>query len=120
MNSKFVFAFLVIVLMSACSTMKPIEMTPEQLQQKISAGEVVSVGDAVKVATSNNEVYEFKVTAITDQQILGENIEIPINEVVGIETKEFSAGKTVAAVAGGTALLWAILVAITLGGALAV
>jgi hypothetical protein len=50
--------------------------------------------------------------------MVGDDIEIPIEEVVAIETKEFSAGKT-AALAGGTVLLWAIIVAIALGGTLA-
>jgi hypothetical protein len=78
-------------------------MTPEQVQKKISEGEVIGVGDTVKIATSNGEVYNFKVTAVTNQQILGD---------------EFSAGKT-AALAGGTVLLWAIIVAVALGGTLA-
>jgi hypothetical protein len=49
---------------------------------KISEGEVIGVGDTVKIATSNGEVYNFKVTAVTNQQILGDDIEIPIEEVV--------------------------------------
>jgi hypothetical protein len=118
MYSRFVSVFLCILLASGCSTVTPVEMTPEQVQKKISEGEVIGVGDTVKIATSNGEVYNFKVTAVTNQQILGDDIEIPIEEVVAIETKEFSAGKT-AALAGGTVLLWAIIVAIALGGTLA-
>lgn len=118
MFGKLVSVFLVILLMSGCSTVTPVEMTPEQVQQKISTGEVIAVGDAVKVATSNGEIYNFKVTAITSQQILGDEVEIPIEEVVAIETREFSAGKT-AALAGGTVLLWGIIVAVALGGSLA-
>jgi capsular polysaccharide biosynthesis protein len=114
MYSRFVSVFLCILLASGCSTVTPVEMTPEQVQKKISIG----VGDTVKIATSNGEVYNFKVTAVTNQQILGDDIEIPIEEVVAIETKEFSAGKT-AALAGGTVLLWAIIVAVALGGTLA-
>jgi hypothetical protein len=85
MYSRFVSVFLCILLASGCSTVTPVEMTPEQVQKKIS---------------------------------LGDDIEIPIEEVVAIETKEFSAGKT-AALAGGTVLLWAIIVAVALGGTLA-
>lgn len=118
MYSKFVTVFLFILLASGCSTVTPVEMTPEQVQQKISEGEVIGVGDTVKVVTSNGDVYNFKVTAVTNQQILGNDIEIPIEEVVAIETKEFSAGKT-AALAGGTVVLWAIIVAVVLGGTLA-
>lgn len=118
MFGKFISVFLVILLMSGCSTVKPVEMTPEQVQQKISAGELVAAGDKVKIATSDGEVYDFKVTAVTDQQILGDDINIPIDTVVAIETREFSAGKT-AALAGGTVVLWAVIVAVVLGGTLA-
>ena len=118
MFGKFISVSLVILLMSGCSTVKPVEMTPEQVQQKISAGELIAVGDKVKVATTDDEVYDFKVTAVTNQQILGDEIKIPIDKVVAIETKRFSAGKT-AALAGGTVVLWAIIVAVALGGTLA-
>ena len=118
MFGKVMCVFLVILMMSGCSTVKPVEMTPEQVQQKISAGELIAIGDKIKVATTDGEVYDFKVTAVTNQQILGDEIKIPIDEVVAIETREFSAGKT-AALAGGTVVLWAIIVAVALGGALA-
>ena len=97
--------------------MKPIEMAPEEVQQKISAGEVLSVGDAVKLTTRDNEVHEFKVTSITDQHVLGENIEIPIGDIIAIQTKQISAGRTAAA-AGSTALLWIIIGALAFGGTL--
>ena len=105
------------VLASGCSSMKPIEMSPDEVQQKISAGEVLGVGDTVKIATRSDEVYEFKVTAISDDEIVGDDIAIPIEEVIAIETKEFSVGKT-AALTGGTVVLWAIIVAVALGGTL--
>ncbi len=113
--------FLVMFLVVGCSTMKPIDMPPEQVQQKISAGEVLGVGDAVKLTTKDNEVHEFKVTSLTDKQVLGENIEIAIDDIVAIETKQFSAGRTAAAAAaaGGTVLLWIIVGALLFGGTLA-
>jgi hypothetical protein len=118
MFSKIVSVVLIILVTSGCSTVSPVEMTPEQVQQKISAGELIAVGDTIKVATSEGEVYDFKVTAVTNQQILGDEVEIPIEDIVAIETKEFSVGKT-AALAGGTVVLWAIIVAVALGGSLA-
>ena len=118
MIDKFISASLIILLIGGCSTVKPLEMPPEQVQKKISAGEIFGVGDKVKVATSDGEVYDFKVTAVTNQHILGDEVKIPIDEIVAIETREFSAGKT-AALAGGTVALWAIIVAVALGGSLA-
>ena len=121
MNLKLGSIFLVLFLVGGCSTMKPIDMSPEEVQEKISAGEVLGVGDDVKLTTRDNAVHEFKVTSITDEQVLGDNIEIPIDDIVGIETKQFSAGRTVgaAAAAGGTVLLWIIIGALAFGGSLA-
>ena len=118
MFGRFISVFLFILLASGCSTTKPVEMTPQEVQQKISAGELIAVGDKVKIATADGEVHEFEVTAVTSEQIQGDDIAIPIDDVVAIETKEFSAGKT-AALAGGTVVVWAIIVAVLLGGTLA-
>ncbi len=118
MHGKIVFAVLIILMVSGCSTMKPIEMSPEQVQQKIAAGEVLDVGDKVKIATTDDQIYKFKVTEVTDKQVRGDDIEVPIDEIVGVETKEFSLGKT-AALTGGTVVVWAFIVAAALGGTVA-
>ncbi len=118
MHGKIVSVVLIILIVSGCSTMKPVEMPPDRVQQKISAGEVLSIGDKVKIATRDGEVHQFKVTEINDQQIQGDGIEIPIDEIVAVETKEFSLGKT-AALTSGTVVLWALIVAAALGGTVA-
>lgn len=104
-----------VALVCGCSTMKPVEMPPEQVQQRISEGEIVEVGDTIKIATADDAVYKFKVTELTDLMIGGDGVDIPIDQVVAIETKEFSLGKT-AAFAGGATVVWAIIVAAALGG----
>ena len=106
------------LLATGCSTLKPVEMPPEEVQLKIAAGELIEVGDTVKIATSDGEVKSFKVTGITDALVSGDGVEVPIDEIVAVETKEFSVGKT-AALAGGTVVLWAVIVAVLLGGTLA-
>ncbi len=117
MFSKFVSRFFVIFLVSGCSTLSPVEMTPEQVQEKISEGEVIRVGDTVRIATTDGEIHKLKVTAVTAQQIVGDDINIAIDDIVAVETPEFSAGKT-AALAGGAVLMWAVIVAVALGGTL--
>lgn len=111
-------ALLLICLLTAgCSTLKPVEMPPDEVQRQISAGDLIAFGDTVKVATSDGDVTRFRVTGITDALILGDGVEVPIDEVVAVETKAFSVGKT-AALAGGTVVLWAVIAAIVLGGTL--
>ncbi len=118
MFSKIVSVLLVALLASGCSAYKSAEMTPAQVQQKIAAGDLAAVGDKVRVATTDGQTHRFKVTAVTDQAILGEDVSIPINDVTTVETLELSGGRTAAAVGGGVAL-WTIIVAVALGGTIA-
>jgi hypothetical protein len=105
---KLILITVVVLFAGGCSTMKPVEMSPEQLQQKISLGEIVKVGDSVQIATSDGKTRKFKVTAITDEHISGKEIEIPVEDIVAVQTKEFSGGKTTALAAGGVGLLYII------------
>ena len=109
--------FIIVVAASTfgCSTISPVEMTPEQVQEKISEGEVIRVGDTVRIATTDGEIHKFKVTAVTAQQIVGDDINIAIDDIVAVETREFSAGKTIG-LAYGTALMLAVIMAVALGG----
>ncbi|MCK5326664.1 MAG: hypothetical protein KAJ57_11670 [Woeseiaceae bacterium] len=115
---KFAALFFAILLSSGCSSLSPVEMAPEQVQERISEGDIIRVGDTVRLATRDGEIHEFEVTAVTPEQIVGENIDIAIDDIVAVETREFSAGKTTA-LAGGAVLMWAIIVAVALGGTLA-
>lgn len=103
---------------SGCTTLKPVEMSPEELQQRIAAGEIIEVGERVKVVAKDGKVYEFKVTEVTADQISGKDVEISVADIIAIETREFSGGKTTALVAGGTfvyVLLAAVAAAATFG-----
>ena len=103
----------VLLVASACTSMKAVEMSPEQLQQKVSAGEIISVGDSVQIATSDGQTHKFRVTAITADLVSGKDIEIPVTDILAVQTREFSGGKTTALAAGGIGLLYVI------GGAIA-
>lgn len=118
MLGKLFGVFLVILLMSGCSSVSPVEMTPEQIQEKISEGNIIRVGDTVSLSTKDGDTHTFEVTAVTQEQIAGEGVAIAIDDIIAVETREFSAGKT-AALAGGAVLMWAIIVAVALGGTLA-
>jgi hypothetical protein len=99
---KYSLIFAVIFFASGCTTLKPVKMSPEVLQQKIAAGEVIEVGDKVKVVTSDGTVHRFKVTESATDQVSGKGIEVPIADIVAIETREFSGLKTGVLIAGGS------------------
>jgi hypothetical protein len=110
---KLISMIITILVASGCTTLKPVEMSPEQLHARISAGEIIEVGDTVKIVTADGTIRKFKVSTITADRITGKDIELPIADIIAIETREFSGGKTTALAAGGAALVYVIVVAAT-------
>ena len=100
--------FLALAFASGCTTLKPVEMPPEQLHDLISRGEVAQVGDRIKVVTADGSHHELRVTAVTDDSIAGGDIDIAIADIIALKTREFSGGKT-AALAGGTYLVYSVM-----------
>ena len=106
----------VVLICGACTTLEPAQLSSEQLHERMSAGEVVHVGDRVKIATADGKRHEFRVTAVTADTVSGEQIDIPIADVVAVETRKFSGGKTAALAGGSVAFIW---LAIAVAGVLA-
>ncbi len=100
--------WLVIPVASGCTTLQPVEMSPEQLHERIFTDNIIEVGDSVKIVTSDGASHKFKVSAVTADHIAGKDIEVPIGDIIAIETREFSGGKTTALTAGGLALVYVI------------
>jgi len=118
MDMKLLSALVVVLMVTGCSTMTPVEMSPDQLHDQISTGDILHEGDKVKIVTTDGKTHQFKVSAITDASIIGDDIEVPIADIVAIETKEFSGGKTAALVGGVGGLFYllaAIAASITIG-----
>ena len=89
--------------LSGCTTLKPVK-GGERLHERISAGNIIEVGDSVKIFTADGAIHKFKVSAISADRITGRNIELPIADIVAVETREFSRGKTIALATVGLAL----------------
>jgi predicted membrane GTPase involved in stress response len=115
MRERILIAASLIALCPACSNMEPVEATPEQVQHMIVAENILPPGEAVRVVTSDGKIHKFRVTEVDAENglIRGEKTELDIDDVVAVETKEFSMGKT-ALLAGGTYLALALL-AIAIG-----
>ncbi|WP_317929804.1 hypothetical protein [Halioxenophilus sp. WMMB6] len=112
-----VLAFL-LLLNCGCTSLKPVELTPEQLQEKIVADDLIKPGDKIKAVTADGERHTFVVTAIEDNQVLGKDVSIPIDEIIALETVSFSGGKT-SALVGGT-LLWLYIILLSIPAIVAV
>ena len=87
---------------SACTTLKPTEATPEELQRRLLTGELLHPGDRVRLVTADETVYEFRVTEFDVEQgiVIGRDERVAVADVVAVETRELSLGKTALLVGG--------------------
>lgn len=104
---------------SACTTLSPTEAALEELQRQLMSGELLQPGDRVRLVTSDETVYEFRVETIDLEQgiVVGRDEHVPIADIVALETREVSVGRT-ALLAGGVAYSVAAIVLIALAPAL--
>ena len=112
---KLISTIIVVLVATGCTSLKSIEMSPEQLQERIVAGDVIKVGDDVRIFTEDGENHEFKVTAISDDQVSGSDGTVSVGDIVALETREFSGGKT-ALFAGSSLALVLVIAAVTVAG----
>ena len=110
-----VLSVLLTVLLGACTSLQPVAAEPADLQQQIRTGRLVAVGDDVALRTRNKREYRFRVTALDANTIRGSDVGVPIDSIVGLQTRRVNVGQT-AELAGGLtagALIILILVAIS-------
>lgn len=102
----------------ACTTLEPVDVPADELQQQLRSGVLVTAGDRVRLVTADEAVHTFRVTEINLEQdmVLGRNVEVPIKEVVALETREVSVGRT-ALLTGGVGIGVAVLIAIAIAPA---
>ena len=103
---KFI-SILVIINLIGCTSLQAIEAPPDKLHEQIRRENLVKVGDKVRIITEDQKEHQFVVTAIYENEIRGEDVTIPIDSIMTLETREFSTGKTVLLGVGitGTVLL---------------
>ena len=89
--------------LTGCTAMTPVEMPPEELRQMILTENVLPPGETARVVTEDGKVQKFRVVEVdtATQTIRGKDVIIDVDDVVAVETREFSMGKT-AVLATGT------------------
>ena len=102
---KTVSVVLILIFLTGCTTFRPIESSPEPLENRIISEKVIVPGDTVKVITTDGKHHKFRVVSITEDKISGKNIELQLTDIVSLETKKFSGGKTALLVGGSGALI---------------
>lgn len=103
----------------ACTSLQPTEATPDDIRQMILTEGLLAPGQRVRIVTGDEREHEFKVTAIDTERalVLGKDESIAIDEIVAVESSEFSIGKT-ALLTGGLTYGIALIIAIAIAPAL--
>lgn len=103
---------------TACTTLVPIEMEPEVLQQKIASENVLQPGKRAKIVTTDGKIHKVRIRNVNaDSGTIETDAEpVQIADIVAVETRDFSMGKT-ALLATSTYMVLA-LIAIAAGPAL--
>jgi hypothetical protein len=103
----------------ACTTLEPVDVPAGELRQQLRSGALVIAGDRVRLVTADEAVHTFRVTEISLEQdmVRGRDVEVPIKEVVAVETREVSVGRTTL-LTGGVGLGVAVLIAIAIAPAI--
>jgi hypothetical protein len=125
------FALAISAFLVGCTSLHKIDMSEDQLHEKIRAGELLSEGDRVQIITFDKKRHEIWVTAIDETLVYGEKavrrekqaraarkverrkVSVPIDDIAGIKTRDFSVGKTTV-LSGGLLLFF-----VALAGAMA-
>lgn len=97
---------LAIVFISGCTSLNPVELQPNELQKQIVAGQILKVGDDVKLVTNEGKRIEFTVTKISENKVKGKNVEVDISSIVALETRDISTGKTALLTGGISYWIW--------------
>jgi len=129
-----IISIFVVITQVGCTNLQPIEQSPETLQERIRHGDIIKVGDSVSILTEDEKEHRFVVTGIDADKIHGEGappasydhrrgsvseqrtlVTIPIDSIVGVQTREFSVGKTAVLSGGIVGIL--VLIGMAVGGA---
>lgn len=109
---KLVLTLIATILVTGCTSMKPIELSSDQLQNRISTGELIREGDTVRITTVEGKKQKFEVSAIDDGHVIGNGVRVPIVDITAIEIEERSDDKTAGLTMGALiAIMLAIFVA---------
>jgi hypothetical protein len=95
-----------LLLVSGCTTLRPVAGAAEDLQRRILDGELLAAGDRVQLTTADGNVHAIRVetVAVDAGTISGNGDTVAIEDVVALERRVRAPGKTWALVLGGLAL----------------
>lgn len=115
-------AWVLIITLTGCTTLRTIDTAQPALSQRIAAGDL-KVRDHVILETKDQQTYEFNITSINIASIDGKQGAIPVDQIVSIQKRVPNKKRTfllVLSIAGGVVLTVALISALRAGAAAAV
>jgi hypothetical protein len=81
---------------AACTTFTPIEVSSDEIQQRVVSGDLIHARDNVRIVTLDGSIHEFRVTQVDTEKglVFGKDGGIAINEIRAVEKRRLDVGKT--------------------------
>jgi hypothetical protein len=76
--------------LTGCISMQPIDGSPAELQNRISAGELLAPGDHVWIVTADDKAHRFVVAGIDAVRIAGANESVRIDQIGYLERRQIA------------------------------
>jgi hypothetical protein len=86
--------WVLIIVLSGCTTLRPISAAQPDLSLDIASGKILKVGDHLVIGTRDRQTYEFEVISFSATSIDGKGNSIPIDQVVSLEKRVVNGKKT--------------------------
>jgi len=114
---KTMIAWVLMLSLVGCATMSPVAGSPTELQQRITARELLKPGDHVRIVTSDGRNHEFDVTSVSAYSVDGNKESILVKDVFAVEKREPRVGVTLGIVTLAVLAVVAVVEVETLGHA---
>lgn len=75
------------VILSGCTSLRPVTGAPEDLRQRINTGALLKAGDSVLIVTTYGKVHRFEVTGVSDGVIQGRTDSVPVDQLASLEKR---------------------------------
>jgi hypothetical protein len=100
---------------AGCTSLRPVETPPAELQRLIREENLIKPGDRVRLVTVDGTVHGFRVKQIDLDRdaVTGKDEVVPLADVVTVQTRKIAVGKT-AALAAGVYVGIALIITVTI------
>ncbi len=96
------------LLLGGCTSLKPVELPPEELREQVRNGQIVRPGERVSLTTDDGTTHVFDVLEVTGSAVRGDAVDVPIDSIVSVRTPQADPARTALAVGGALAAAYVL------------